>query len=63
MNNYKTINDFIKELQLISEDKRKLPLVIDCPNGFEVFPNIKMRWDEPMKMLDTKPDKMGIIWQ
>jgi len=29
----KTIDDFIKELQLISEEKRKLPLVIECPNG------------------------------
>lgn len=56
------IDDFIKELQRISPDKRKLPLVIDCPNGLEVFPSIKMRWDEPMKMLDKGPDKMVITW-
>jgi hypothetical protein len=55
-----TINDFIKQLQRISEDKRKLPLVIDCPNGLEVDPKIKMRWDNPMEMLRTAPDKMVI---
>jgi len=55
-----TINDFIKKLQKISEDKRKLPLVIDCPNGLEVDPQIKMRWDNPMEMLGTAPDKMVI---
>ena len=59
---HKTINDLIKELQLISEDKRNLPLVIDCPNGLEVFPKIKMRWDNPMEMLQKNPDKMVITW-
>jgi len=58
----KTIDDFIKELQMISEDKRKLPLVIDCPNGLEVHPKIKMRWDDPMTMLEKGPDKMVITW-
>jgi hypothetical protein len=58
-----TINDLIKELQSISEDKRNLPLVIDCPNGLEVFPKIKMRWTEPMDMMKKQPDKMVITWQ
>jgi hypothetical protein len=58
-----TINDFIKELQRISEDKRNLPLVIDCPNGLEVNPVIKMRWDNPMEMLEKQPDKMVITWK
>lgn len=58
-----TINDFIKELQSISEDKRKLPLIIDCPNGLEVYPSIKMRWDEQMNVLSSSaPDKMVITW-
>jgi hypothetical protein len=39
----KTVDDFIKELQLISEDKRKLPILIVCPNGLSVEPSIKMR--------------------
>lgn len=60
---YKTIDDFIKELQRIREDLRSLPLVTDCPNGMEVFPSIKMRWDDPMQMMSKGPDKMVITWQ
>ena len=37
-----TVDQFIKRLQAISEDKRKLPLVIVCPNGLLVKPEIKM---------------------
>jgi hypothetical protein len=48
----KTIDDFIKELQRISEDKRKLPLVIQCPNGELTSPSIKMMWDEPLEMIE-----------
>jgi len=40
-----TIDSFIKELQCVSEDKRKLPLVIYTPNGVEVSPVIKMGFD------------------
>ena len=68
----KTIDQFIKELQRISEDKRKLPLVIDFPtdietgstriNFIETDPTIKMRWDDPLEMLRTPPDKMVITW-
>ena len=56
----KTIDDFIKELQRISEDKRKLPLVIQCPNGELTSPSIKMMWDEPLMMFEKEPDKMII---
>ena len=58
----KTINDFIKELQMISEEKRNLPLVIDCPNGLEVEPKIKMRWSNQYDMFVEPPDKMVISW-
>lgn len=58
----KTIDDFIKELQSISEEKRKLPLIIDCPNGLEVSPKIKMRWDNNYDWLTKRPDKMVITW-
>jgi hypothetical protein len=57
-----TIDDFIKQLQMISEDKRKLPLVIDAPNGLETVPRIKMRWNDPLQVLQGKPDKMVITW-
>lgn len=59
----KTIDDFIKELQRISEDKRKLPLVVQCPNGEITSPSIKMMWDEPLMMFEKEPDKMIISWR
>jgi len=60
----KTIDDFIKDLQSISPDKRKLPLVIDCPNGLEVYPSIKMRWkDGIMFAKDAKLESMVITWR
>jgi hypothetical protein len=59
----KTIDDFIIELQRISKDKRKLPLVIDCPNGSQVSPVIKMRWDDYLEMGEKIPDKMVITWR
>jgi hypothetical protein len=59
----KTIDDFIKELQRISENKRKLPLVIQCPNGELTSPSIKMMWDEPLMMFEKEPDKMFISWR
>ena len=59
----KTIDDFIKELQRISEDKRKLPLVIQCPNGELTYPTIKMVWDDSLLVTDKGPDKMIITWR
>lgn len=59
----KTIDDFIKELQLISEDKRKLPLVVQAPNGELVSPSIKMMWDEQLEIFTKAPDKMIISWR
>ena len=60
----KTINDFIKELQKISSDKRKLPLVIECPNGLQVYPSIKMIFKEvTMLTKEAKVEKMIIDWR
>ncbi len=59
----KTIDDFIKELQSISEEKRKLPLVIECPNGELTSPSIKMMWDDQMNISQKSPDKMIITWR
>jgi hypothetical protein len=59
----KTIDDFIKELQRISEEKRKLPLVIQCPNGELTSPSIKIMWDEPLMVFEKGPDKMIITWR
>ena len=57
-----TTNEFIKKLQAISPDKRELPLVFDAPNGVECTPEIKMRWNDPMEMLEKGPDKMVITY-
>ena len=57
----KTINRFIEELKQISPDKRELPLVIDCPNGMETYPSIKMRTIDGMPFSDLKC--MVITWQ
>lgn len=60
----RSINDFIKDLQSISEDKRNLPLVISCPNGLEVYPSIKMRFkDDIMLSKDAVVEKMVITWR
>lgn len=59
----KTIDDFIKELQKISENKRKLPLVIQAPNGELLPPSIKMILDELLKMFEKEPDKMIITYK
>ena len=59
----KTIDDFIKELQRISEDKRQLPLVILAPNGELLSPSIKMMWDNQMDFFKKEPDKMIISWE
>lgn len=37
-----SIDGFIRKLKMISPDKRKLPLHIQCPNGLLTEPNIKM---------------------
>lgn len=58
-----TVDDLIKSLSRIAPKWRKLPVVIDCPNGLEVKPAIKFRWNDPMQMMQTDPDKMVITWQ
>jgi hypothetical protein len=57
----KTINDFIKELQSISEDKRELPLVIKTPNGMLVEPSVKMIWKDD-NFLNGELEKMIISY-
>lgn len=56
-----TINNFIKELQKISPDKRELPLVIVAPNGLEVYPSIKMKMKDPM-IIVSGVEKMVITY-
>lgn len=41
----KNLNDFILKALSVSEDKRKLPFLIQCPNGIEIYPSIKMKFE------------------
>jgi hypothetical protein len=59
-----TINTFIKSLEQISPEKRDLPLVIQCPNGMLVSPNIKMIFkDDILFSKDSVVEKMIITWR
>ena len=61
---YKSLNDFILEALQISEDKRKLPLKTQCPNGLEVYPSIKMKFENhSSSILGDKLEAMMITWR
>lgn len=60
----KTLNDFILEALQISEDKRNLPLKTQCPNGLEVYPSIKMKFENYGSPLGgDKLEAMHITWR
>lgn len=60
----KTLNDFILEALQISEDKRELPIKIQCPNGLEVEPSIKMKFENyGSPLLGDKLEAMHITWR
>lgn len=60
----KNLNDFILEALRISEDKRKLPLKTQCPNGSEVYPSIKMKFKNyGSPLLGDKLESMHITWR
>ena len=60
----KSLNDFILEALRISEDKRKLPLKTQCPNGLEVYPSIKMKFENyGSPILGDKLEAMHITWR
>ena len=60
----KSLNDFILDALQISEDKRKLPLKIQCPNGLEVYPSIKMKFENfSSPLLGDKLEAMHITWR
>ena len=60
----KTLDDFILEALQISEDKRRLPLKTQCPNGLEVYPSIKMKFENyGSSLLGDKLEAMIITWR
>jgi len=59
----KSLNDFILEALRISEDKRKLPLKIQCPNGLEVYPKLKMKFKNfGNPLLEDELESLHITW-
>jgi hypothetical protein len=58
----KTVNDLIQELQLLSEEKRKLPIVVEASNEQFLSPTIKLFWDNPMDTFEKSPDKVIISY-
>ena len=60
----KTVREFIKDLERISEDKKDLPIIIVCPNGLEVEPSIKMKFENyGSHLLGDKIEAMVVSWQ
>ena len=60
----KNLNDFILEALSISEDKRQLPLLTQCPNGSEVYPSIKMKFENyGSPLLGDNLEAMMITWR
>ncbi len=58
-----TIKEFIEDLQRISEDKKELPLVIQCPNGNTVPPRIKVVYEYSTDIFLNTPKEMVITWE
>lgn len=59
----KNLNDFILDALRISEDKRKLPLKIQCPNGLEVYPKLKMKFKNfGNPLLEDELESLHITW-
>jgi len=60
----KNLNDFILEALSISEDKRNLPFLTQCPNELEVFPSLKMKFENyGSPMLGDKLEAMMVTWR
>tara|TARA_R110000787_G_scaffold12994_1_gene41303 strand:+ start:1199 stop:1465 length:267 start_codon:yes stop_codon:yes gene_type:complete len=60
----KNLNDFILKALSISEDKRQIPFLIQCPNELEVFPSLKMKFENyGSPLLGDKIEAMMVTWR
>jgi hypothetical protein len=59
----KNLNDFILKAILVSEDKRKLPLLISAPNSQETFPSIKMKYGGNGNPFLNEIEALIITWR
>jgi hypothetical protein len=57
------LNDFILNALSVSEDKRELPFITQCPNGLEVYPSLKMKFENYGScLLGDKLEAMVVTW-
>ena len=60
----KNLNDFILKALSISENKRQIPFIIQCPNGLEVEPSIKMKFENyGSPLLGDEIEAMIVTWE
>lgn len=60
----KNLNDFILKALTISEEKRRLPFLIQCPNELEVFPSLKMKFENyGSPLLGDEIEAMMVTWR
>lgn len=58
-----SLNDFILKALNVSEEKRNIPFIIQCPNGLEVFPSIKMKFENYGSPISgDKLEAMVVTW-
>lgn len=58
------LNDFILKALSVSEDKRRLPFLIQCPNELEVFPSLKMKFENyGSPLLGDEIEAMMVTWR
>ena len=55
------IDQFIEQLQQIDKEKRKLPLLVPCPNGLMVEPKIKMQFEPTDQDTLSKSSKVSAM--
>lgn len=59
-----TVEGFIKVLQRLSKDKQELEIKIVCPNGLEVAPKVKMKFENyGSPLLGDKIESIIITYQ
>jgi hypothetical protein len=58
-----TVNDLIRKLESLDEEKRNLPVSMIAENGLELEPKIKFKYKKyGHPFLGDKPEKVIITW-
>lgn len=58
------LNDFILKALSVREDIRQLPFLIQCPNELEVFPSLKMKFENyGSPLLGDQIEAMVVTWK